>query len=369
MLAFSVKTRLLCASCTSLVLAMPASAQDLASEPLAERVESERASIEVLKEGMLQRQGDPEWTFISMRPSEVFFPGDRAPFSASGLRDYWRRPAFEKVADYPRDVQTVERWYLNQIPDLYEEVPRDDDQTVKVLYLPGCDEPEKSDIARVLPGEAAESNDFTEEQWFRARVETAMAQAGIERSEIEANIDSSPEGLRRLNRHLLASVAEEINDEDETETPAAPLVLKRYCGAASEAAKFPGVFEAEPPPPPPPPPPAPAPYVATRYFFIDLPQGMATAKVGRGIDARRCRQRNLPLQSCLAITADESSAIKFIAEGRHVFIGKLNGTWTGGNFEVGEDWTKPGPLPPPPPGQSYVDMGYAIHLVLDLPSN
>lgn len=253
--AFPGKICLLCASCTSLVLAMPAAAQDSTGEPPAAQIDGERASIEVLKEGMLQRRGDPEWTFVGMRPSQVFFPGDFDTFKTSQLRDFGGGPAFERIAAYPRDVQNVERWYLAQIPDLYEEVQRDDSETVKVLYLPGCDEPQKSEVAKILPGEAALSDDFTEQQWFRARVEAAMAQAGIERSDLEIDIAvSSPDDLRRLNRHLLAAAMEANDDgDDDYSLPQGPLVLKRYCGEPSAAVKFPGMVEPPPPPSPPPP--------------------------------------------------------------------------------------------------------------------
>lgn len=360
---YSIKAEVFLNTFVLIAAATPAWAQDSGDQSGVNAADSDRISIEILKEGMLKRPGDPEWTFTRMRPSEVFFPGDSGKFSANNGPGLDGRSIYEKMADYPRDVPAVERWYLSQIPQEFDQVQRDDGETVGVLYLPGCDEPAKSPVERVLPGEAAIDGDFTDAQWLRARVEAAMTQADIDPHLAAADVSSvTPDQLLQLNRRLLVDNLSREGGDDHEPQPA-PIVFKRYCAQPSSPPRFPGLVEPAPPPPPAPPSPM---YEPPHYFFIDLPSGMASAKVARGVEVRRCPQRNLTLPACIAATYDEASAIPYVANGKHLFAGKINERWVGGSFQVDYSQTERGPPLPPPPGRSYQETGVpVIHLVLD----
>lgn len=340
------------------VFSEPALAQDPPYQP--PPIDRDEAQIAVLMEAMRAKPGSVEWSFVKLLPEEVFFPGDIPAFAANS--DY------DRVGRYPRDVQRVEQWYLSQIPDLYEELSLEADKPVQVLYLRGCSGSFSGDLEALMPGEAALPGDFGSRQWNIARLGTALEQAGLVTPDGDADIDMSaleddmwnptPETLRRVNRRLLALVAEP-GEEGQTELKAPlPIVLLDYCGLPSRSAQLPGVLPepgAAPPPAPQPSPPS------ERFYFVRPPAGMASVKLLRGVQAKACQIRKLPLQDarCESVSAAGNVPVRFVAPNTHHFVGKLGDQWVKGRYEVAYAQTREG-APLLPPGASPDQMGYPV---------
>ncbi|MFM9853507.1 MAG: hypothetical protein ACKVOJ_11990 [Sphingomonadaceae bacterium] len=291
-----------------------------------------RAKVDLIKERMATRPKASE-TFHEIEPNDIFFPGD--------ADDAKPEHSFGKLANFPRDAQNVEQWYLLQIPDTYEELAKQPWFSIRVLYVSaGCGGGSQQifDPAKEFASDGYDPQDgfwISNEHVWAALIESQVNNAlpGMSIAIDDSTSFYSNADFRGLNRRLLA--AREKLGASGRVSPGEPyfLVFAKYCAERSIAASFPGFPEPFYPPAPPPPPPVSISY----YYRVQLPPGASSALIGTFYHKLICDRKPIPVAGpdCLPQPATGGTAIRLRAAigANHLFAVKINNVWKAGRFQ------------------------------------
>jgi hypothetical protein len=291
-----------------------------------------RAKVDLVKEKMATRlTAYPE--FQEIAPNDIFFPGDADEAKPEH--------SFGKIANFPRDVQTVEQWYLGQIPDKYEEAAEQPWFSIRALYISaGCGGSSRQifDPAKEFASDGYDPQGgfgISDEHVWAALIESQINNSlpGMSVAIDDFTSFYSDTDFRALNRRLLE--AREKLGATGRESPGEPyfLVFAKYCAERSVAARFPGF----PAPVYPPSPPPPSPYLLSYYYRVQLPAGASSALIGTMFHKLVCDQKRIPIAgpSCLPQPASDGAAIRLRAAigANHLFAVKIGNVWKTGRFQ------------------------------------
>lgn len=316
----------------------PAQAQSVTADG---PISADRAMIDLLKDRLRKLPSAPDRRFVEVPVSDVFFPVDALPDQAAELR----KMGYASIKDHPRLVARIEEGFLKQIPDDYDDLPREETDHLRVLYLRTCSLRGLMDEAEnQFSGDAVAYGDIKawqiEQANFELALEAAFKAPLAEEDQVmlagESNryLDGgvADEDLRKINRAIVRALTEEEAAE-EGELPV--LILRGPCidDFRQETTAFPGVSAPLLPPDPPPPP---SPYHPQKYFAVAWPAGASQVLVGRGMEGLLCSRRNLAWEStaCGFKPAGNKAALALRRHGRHVYVARIGSQWAKGQFDV-----------------------------------
>lgn len=348
-----------------------ATARQAEPQDAAEEMSERAAKVEVLRDGLahLPAEDIASLDVYRVRFEDVLFPGDDRELSE--IEHLPRESYFPLVAR-----AEVESWYSRQVGELFVGRNYRETDEVRVLYLPACGgawrdvrqriaeqvlsdvdvprgyfQPWQFDVAAI--SRAAEGEGIPTDGWL----EPDRPGSQVDDLPLDDKGGLTPEAMLAINRELLAR--QETGDGEETAAPF--IVLQKYCTKLfPKGFNFTGVIGGFHPPSASPSAPSP------RYYYVDLPDGMADAKLLRGVVAIVCNARNKPLhsQQCEGTSAFENKPVMRVASGKHWFVGKIDGVWVEGVFRPEEQYLLTNLPPPLQPGQTPQSMGiYPVPLV------